>query len=268
MNKFLSIFSLSIGRKLLMALTGLFLVVFLLVHVSGNLQLFKHDNGLAFNTYSVFMTTNPLIKTVSYLLYATIILHSILALVLTLKNMGARKSKYAVSAGNANSKWYSRNMGILGTLLLAFLIIHMSNFWYEYKFKEVPWAMYTTNIETSEVNFRDITEEVKKFPKKPDYKMQEISMEGQQILLIKDLYKEVKYDFENELWIVVLYVLAMFAVGFHLLHGFRSAFQTLGINHPTYSAIIKTIGIAFSIIVPVLFAAMPLYFYIGKMIQK
>ncbi|MBL0050287.1 MAG: succinate dehydrogenase, partial [Bacteroidetes bacterium] len=97
MNKFLSIFSLSIGRKLLMALTGLFLVVFLLVHVSGNLQLFKHDNGLAFNTYSVFMTTNPLIKTVSYLLYATIILHSILALVLTLKNMGARKSKYAVS---------------------------------------------------------------------------------------------------------------------------------------------------------------------------
>lgn len=268
MNKLFSIFSLSIGRKLLMALTGLFLILFLTVHVAGNLQLFRHDNGLAFNTYSVFMTSNPIIKTISYLLYATIIIHSLLALALTIKNMGARNSKYTVNAGNTNSKWYSRNMGILGTVLFAFLVIHMSNFWYEYKFKEVPWAMYSTNIETSETQYRDITAEIGKFPKKPDYKMQEFNIEGQKHIIVKDLYKEVKHDFENELWLVILYVLSMVAVAYHLLHGFRSAFQTLGVNHPTYSPIIKNIGVVFSILVPALFAAMPIFFYVGKMMNK
>ena len=97
----------SIGKKLVMALTGLFLCSFLIVHMSGNLQLFKHDDGLAFNVYAVFMTTNPLIKTVSYGLYAFILLHAFEGLYLAKQNRQARgNQRYVVSNGKANSSWF------------------------------------------------------------------------------------------------------------------------------------------------------------------
>ncbi|MBK8846795.1 MAG: succinate dehydrogenase cytochrome b subunit [Bacteroidetes bacterium] len=263
MNNLLGIFTSSIGRKVLMSLTGLFLVLFLLIHVVGNLQLFRNDDGYAFNTYTILMTSNPLIKTVSYLLYATIVAHAVLALVLTLKNMSARKKGYGQTSG-ATSKWSARNMGILGTIILVFIVVHMSNFWYEYKFSEVPWAQYLTNLETNETTFTDITDMVKQMPEKPNFKSQEFSAGANKVLIIKNLYHEVKTDFQNELWLVCLYVFSMIALSFHLLHGFQSAFQTLGIRHKTYTPIIKFVGYAFGIIVPILFAAMPLYFYFNK----
>ena len=77
----------TIGRKLIMSLTGLFLISFLIVHLAGNLQLFKSDGGYAFNTYTVFMTSNPIIKTVSYVLYTSILIHVIVSIALTIKNM-------------------------------------------------------------------------------------------------------------------------------------------------------------------------------------
>lgn len=101
----------SIGKKLVMALTGLFLCSFLIVHMSGNLQLFKQDNGLAFNVYAVFMTTNPFIKTISYGLYALILLHAIEGLYVTYQNRQARgEQRYVVNGGSANSSWFSRNI--------------------------------------------------------------------------------------------------------------------------------------------------------------
>src|SRR5438477_12369983 len=129
MNWVIRLFNSSLGQKLIMALTGLFLCLFLVVHVSGNLQLFKNDSGLAFNQYSVFMTTNPLIKAISYILYATILYHAYKGLVLAWKNQKARPVKYAAFDGKANSPWASRNMGILGTIILVFIIIHMNDFW-------------------------------------------------------------------------------------------------------------------------------------------
>jgi succinate dehydrogenase / fumarate reductase cytochrome b subunit len=121
----------TIGRKLVMSLTGLFLISFLIVHLSGNFQLLAGDGGLAFNAYAKFMTTNPVIKTLSYGLYAGFLLHIIMSLVLVYKNKQARPVGYEKVKGSANSSWASRNMGFLGFIILLFLVIHLRNFWYE-----------------------------------------------------------------------------------------------------------------------------------------
>ena len=130
MNWFTKLLSSTLGRKLLMALTGLFLILFLVIHLIGNLQLLKDDGGEAFNVYAQFMTSNPLIVIISYVNYACILAHILWALLLTLRNRGARGNVgYAVVKNS--SPWTSRNMGILGTFVLIFLVIHLKGFWYE-----------------------------------------------------------------------------------------------------------------------------------------
>lgn len=225
MNWFVKTFSGSIGRKLLMALTGLFLCSFLVVHLIGNLQLLKDDNGEAFNQYAKFMTSNPIIKTTSYLLYASIILHAIVSLLLTIRNKKSRPQGYAVERNQ--SAWTSRNMGILGTIVLVFIVLHMKDFWVEYHFEEMP--MYTLADGT----------------------------------VVKNLYIEVMEAFESGLY-VILYVLSMAAVGFHLWHGFASACQTLGLNHKKYTPFLTIFGKSFAVIVPVGFAIIPLFVYFIK----
>jgi succinate dehydrogenase / fumarate reductase cytochrome b subunit len=111
MSNFSSTFSSTIGKKLIMCLTGLFLCSFLIVHLMGNLALFKNDGGLAFNQYAHFMTHFTSIKVVSYLLYSSIIIHSLFALITTLQNRKARPIAYAKKSGDG-SIWASRNMGI------------------------------------------------------------------------------------------------------------------------------------------------------------
>jgi succinate dehydrogenase / fumarate reductase, cytochrome b subunit len=224
MNWFTNFFSSTIGRKLVMALTGLFLIIFLVVHLIGNLQLLHADEGRAFNIYAKFMTSNPVIKTVSIVNYLFIILHVVWAIILSVKNRAARGAKdYAVSKNP--STWPSRNMGILGTLILIFLVIHLKSFWYEMHWGVVPVADY----------------------------------DGEDV---KNLYQIVNTMYA-ELWYVILYVVSMAVLAFHLFHGFGSAFQTLGLNHVKYNGLIKFIGVAFSIIVPALFALIPVYMYIN-----
>lgn len=222
MNWFVKTFSGSIGRKLLMALTGLFLCSFLIIHLIGNLQLLKSDSGEAFNHYAKFMTSNTLIKTVSYLLYTSIIVHAVIALILTIANRKSRPQGYAVS--NNRSSWASRNMGILGTIVFAFIVFHMKDFWAEYHFEEMP--MYTLADGT----------------------------------IVKDLYLEVMEAFKSGLY-VGLYVLCMGAIGYHLWHGFESAFQTLGLSHKKYTPFIQSFGKIFSVGIAIGFAIIPLYVY-------
>jgi succinate dehydrogenase / fumarate reductase cytochrome b subunit len=223
------LFKSSLGRKYLMALSGLFLCTFLIVHCIGNLQLFKDDGGQAFNEYTYFMTHNPLIKIVSYVNYALILLHVIDGFMLLAANRRARPQGYATVNQSKSSTWSSRNMGILGTLILTFLVIHMRTFWFEMHFGSMP----TINYEGSEI-------------------------------LYKDMYLIVSEAF-TQVWYVALYVVCMFALAFHLFHGFSSAFQTLGLNHHKYTPIIKGIGVGvFAIIIPALFAAMPLFFLLNN----
>jgi succinate dehydrogenase / fumarate reductase cytochrome b subunit len=263
MNWFTKMFSSSIGQKLIVALTGLFLCTFLVVHAMGNLALFKSDNGMSFNLYTVFMTTNPLIKTVSYLLYASIIFHAFKGLHLVYKNRLARPVQYGMVNGKANSHWTSRSMGVLGTIMLVFIVVHMSNFWYEYKFGYIPYVQYTENMTTGEVMGMPYVDEAGN-PKQINKKMEEYVTGDNKITIVKDLYAEVSEEFKNP-FLVGLYVFAMFAVAFHLFHGFKSGFQTLGLNHPRYNQAIQFIGTwVFAIILPALFAAMPLYFFLVK----
>lgn len=252
------LFTSSIGRKVLMALTGLFLILFLVIHLLGNLQLLKADDGYAFNKYAWFMTTNPLIKTVSYLLYATILLHAFKGLYLAYTNKKARGSKsYGSYNGNANSHWTSRNMGILGTLILAFIIGHMSDFWWEYKFGDIPWTKYETSIVDESTIATDITGE------NHGAHIRMGVANDKEVFITKNLYKETVEAFEQS-WLVALYVLAMAAIAFHLWHGFASAFQTLGMNHPRWNPLINGLGKSFSVLVPAAFAIIPLYIYLLK----
>lgn len=215
----------TIGRKVIMSLTGIFLITFLVVHLLGNLQLFQDDGGEAFNRYAYFMTHNPVIATVSILLYASIVVHAVWALLLTLHNRKARPVGYYVNSRSANSSWASRNMGILGTILLLFLIVHMSSFWFKMRFGEIPMVQYDDNV------------------------------------VVKDLYTVVVFAFQ-EWWYSLFYVICMVALSIHLAHGFYSSFQTLGLTHKKYNPFIYKLGIAFAIVVPLMFAAQPIYIYL------
>lgn len=213
----------TLGRKLIMALTGLFLILFLTGHVSGNLLLFKGDGGQAFNIYAKFMTTNPAVKILSYLTYISVFGHVIYAIILGRKNKSARPIGYAESGASTNSTMASRNMGILGTIILIFLVVHLQSFWYQMHWGDLPFVTY----------------------------------DGEEY---KDLFSIVTFAFQNEL-MVAGYVIAMIFLSFHLSHGFASAFQTLGLNHKKYTPAIATLGKLYAVIVPILFALMPLYIY-------
>ncbi|UYW01088.1 succinate dehydrogenase cytochrome b subunit [Flavobacterium agricola] len=212
-------------RKIIMAATGLFLCFFLLIHFLGNTQLFLAPEKAqqSFNAYSSFLTGNMLIKIVSYVLYLSILLHALYALIISIKNKKTG-GNYAKDTRGRSSKWFSRNMGILGTLILIFLILHFQNFWYVYKFGAVgldPWGH-------------------------------------------KDLYTVVTTAFQQG-WLVVIYVLAMIALAFHLVHGIVSGVRTLGLFNPKFVRWVSAFATVYSIAICFGFALMPIYiFFIHK----
>lgn len=245
----------SIGKKLLTALTGLFLCTFLVVHLIGNLQLLYSDEGLAFNTYARFMTTNPVIKVTSYILYSSILFHAFLGLYLVYKNKKARPVGYG--AVDNQSVWASRNMGILGTMILVFIVVHMADFWREYHYSDLAYKKYTIDAMAG-TTITEVLTGVKKGTHF-DYTIEN----GVRTVIAKDLYAECQEAFE-EWWYVLLYVLSMAALAFHLSHGFQSGFQTLGLNHKKYTGGIKTFGFVFAIVIPAAFAFIPVYMFLCK----
>jgi len=214
----------SIGRKLTMALTGLFLILFLTIHLIGNLQLLAGDGGKAFNIYSEFMGHNPLIQTVSIGNFFFIILHTIQGILLALKNKKAKGSKYAV-ATNDKTSWASKNMALLGTLLLAFILMHLGHFWF---------AMKTGASDLTMVTY-----------------------DGVEVI---NSYDKVVSVLTNPIWLIA-YLVGLLVLAFHLSHGFASAFQSLGLRHKKYTPLIKIIGSAYAVLIPLGFAIIPLYLY-------
>ena len=213
-------------KKVLMSLSGLFLVMFLVGHLLGNLQLLIPNTAdaarLQFNAYAHFMTTNPIVKILSYFTYFFILLHILYALLLTITNKAARPIGYARSSSRQKGvSWSSKNMGILGTLILIFLVIHLKSFWYKMHWGDIPMdsAGY------------------------------------------KDLYSVVEEAY-RQLWYVLLYVVSMIFLGYHLAHGFSSAFQSLGLYHRRYTPFVKWIGKGFALVVPALFAMIPIVMYL------
>jgi succinate dehydrogenase / fumarate reductase cytochrome b subunit len=259
MSEFKQTFNSSLGKKLIMALTGLFLCTFLIVHLGGNLLLFKNDQGFAFNSYANFLTHFPPIEVIAYLLYLSIIVHAVYALVLTIKNRKARPVGYAVQP-KSDASWSSKNMGLLGSILLLFIVIHMGDFWFTYKYKDIlGFKEYRTNLGTNETTVSDYTPESAAFERS-------ISTENNvEIVRVKDLHARIQSSFSH-LWYVAFYVIAMGAVSFHLLHGFQSAFRTLGWVHKKYTPIVYFIGTwLFAVIIPIGFALMPIIYYIKSL---
>ena len=206
-----------------MSLTGLFLIIFLLVHLSGNFQLLINDEGEQFNKYAKFMSSNPLIQTISIGNFVFILLHAFQGLLLWLKNRQAKGSRYAVASGST-STFASRNMAALGVIILVFIIIHLWQFWFQMKVGNVELVDYGDHMS------------------------------------VKNLYVSVAYAF-SQWWYVLFYVISMLVIAYHLWHGFQSAFQTLGLNHKKYTPIVQFLGKAYSILVPLGYALIPVFFY-------
>ena len=225
MSWFTNFLTSSIGRKLLMSLTGLFLIVFLLVHLVGNLQLLTDSTGESFNVYAQFMTTNPVIKLTSYGLYFFILLHIVQGLLIWRDNRAARGSQgYAVKTTRATetNAAIAKRMGALGTIIMAFLGLHLYQFWYK-----MHWELTAKE-------------------------------EGG----IKDLYTLVDTTYQDPIY-VAIYVLSMLFISFHLWHGFQSAFQTLGLNHKKYTPFIQLVGKVYAILIPLAFAIIPIFMYLN-----
>lgn len=209
-----------------MSLSGLFLILFLVVHLLGNLQILASDGGKAFNVYAYFMTHNPLVKIISYTLYLSILIHTLQGLYLYFNNRKAKGRSYAVSSSSGTSI-LSRYMAQIGTVIFIFIIIHLIQFWLKMKMGQLPIVEYTGY----------------------DHSFQ-------------DLYQPVVEAYK-ELWMVVFYVVCMIIVGMHLWHGFQSSFQSLGINHKKYTPLIQLAGKAYAILVPLGFALIPIYIYLN-----
>ena len=310
----------SIAKKYYMALTGLFLCVFLIGHLIGNLQLvvkMGEEGRRAFNEYAYFMTHNPAIMVLSYLTYFSILFHAVDGIVLVIQNKKARPVNYVFNKPSSNSSRPSRHMALLGTLVLIFIATHMSNFWWKMKVSDdIPLHSYYSPMSQDtmflthkgeqvsigqlrmigeiegnhlimkvdkvnkliEANFNNELdagmtaselEEIEKENKKQFLKKDEVLAEG-----YKDLHTVVMQFFSQKnksdsgiplgLLGMLFYVASMAVLGFHLWHGFASAFQSLGLNHPKYTPLIKIVGKGYSVIVPFLFAIIPVLIYLNN----
>ena len=229
--KWSEFFTSSVGKKLVMALTGLFLISFLVIHVGLNACIWVGDDGSTFNRAANFMGSSLLIRAMEYVLFAGFILHIIQGYVLERRNLSRRGKGYKITVGNKASKWYSRTMGLLGTLLLLFLIMHIYHFWTPSRLGGIG------NIEP----------------------LAETTINGK---MYHDLYGEMLKVFQNPV-VVVLYVIGCISLAYHLMHGFQSAFRTLGVHNHRYLSLLTGFGKGFSIIISLAFAMMPVSIYLG-----
>jgi len=219
--KWSEIFNSSVGKKWIMALTGLFLISFLIIHAGLNACIWANDGGIMFNAGAHFMGSTVVIRIIEVGLMLGFVLHIVQGIMLEIQNRKTRKIGYAVAMGNKGSKWYSRSMGLLGTLILIFLIIHLSHFWIPNRSNQ-GWLL------------------------------------GEEI----NLYERMQITFQ-ELWVVIVYVVGCISLAWHLMHGFQSAFRTIGVTNKKYLKMLNALGVGFSIIVPLVFALMPVSFYLG-----
>ncbi|HVM89693.1 MAG TPA: succinate dehydrogenase cytochrome b subunit [Puia sp.] len=230
--KWSEFFTSSIGKKLVMGLTGLFLISFLVVHAGVNACIWANDNGEMFNKAAHFMGSTVIIRILEIGLFAGFFVHIIQGLALEFQNRKKRGVAYQVSMGNTGSKWYSRSMGLLGTLILLFLILHIYHFWTPSRLGGIAGIH-----ELQPVTYQDGRE-------------------------IHNLYAEMLTVFQDHILIVIIYVVGCLSLAWHLLHGFQSAFRSIGLHNKKYLQLANSLGIIFSIIIPLVFAMMPVSIFL------
>ncbi len=209
----------SIGKKFTMAVTGSFLLLFLVIHLIGNITLFFGPE--AFNGYvKTLDVIKPLIRVIELVLLSAFVFHIYNGIRLWLENKRARPTDYKINGSSENSSIFSRTMFVSGSIIFIFLVLHLGTFFWRFNVHDP-------------MNYADNHE----------------------------YYKIVTHFFQYW-WYVGIYLVAMVLLGFHLNHGFQSAFQTFGLNNKKYTPLIKRIGTIYAIIMAVGFASMPLYFFL------
>ena len=207
----------SIARKVFMALSALFLIVFLMIHLTVNLTSVFSEG--VFNELSHFMGTNPLIQfAMQPVLIFGVVFHFVMGFILEFKNLSSRNVKYVKYKGSASATWMSRNMIYSGAVILAFLVLHFIDFWFP------------------EMNHKYIEQ----LPEDPTR-----------------YFGELQHKFMNP-WRVGAYVVAFILLALHLLHGFQSAFQSVGFNNK-YTKCVKITGNIYAIVIPLGFIVIALY---------
>jgi succinate dehydrogenase / fumarate reductase cytochrome b subunit len=218
MGWFLKFINSSVGKKFVMAVTGLFLIVFLIVHLIGNITLFF--GAETFNAYVLTLDViKPLIRVIELVLLSAFILHIFNGLKLWLENKKARSVSYKINGSPENSSLFSRFMVETGSIVFIFLVLHLATFFWRF-------------------NVHDPEE-----------------------LADHHLYYDIVISFFQIPWYSIFYIIAVLLLGFHLNHGFQSAFQTFGWNHKKYFPLIKKLGTLYAIIMAIGFASMPVYFF-------
>lgn len=218
MGWFLKFINSSIGKKFMMALTGSFLLIFLLIHLIGNITLYF--GAESFNTYvKTLDAIKPIIRVIEIVLLAAFVIHIFNGIRLWIENKQARPQKYKVNGSSENTTLFSRTMFITGSIVFIFLVLHLGTFFWRFNVHD-PSGL----AESHE-------------------------------------YYNIVTGFFQIWWYVLLYVVAVLLLGFHLNHGFQSAFQTFGWNHKKYTPFIKGFGTVYAIIMALGFASMPIYFF-------
>ena len=214
MNSLLAFFKSSIGKKIVMSLTGLFLCLFLIEHLVGNLLLFANDGGHLYEQYSAFLVSNPIIRIIEVVLFASLIGHALSGLIVWIQNKRARPGKYAVYRLDENTELAARITMVGGSIIFLFLVIHLDSFFF-------PLRITGTTM---------------------------------------NAYQLVEHKFASA-WFSGFYVFALVLLGYHLRHGFQSAFQTLGLMNKSYKGLLDFVAFFFWFVIPVGFASLPVYFY-------
>lgn len=214
----------SITKKIIMALAGLFLISFLIVHLSINLLILKNDGREAFNLAAHFMVTNPIIQAMQWVLFGGFIIHILVGIVLHIQNWMARPTRYKIE-GYSHTSFFSKFMIHTGAIILAFLILHLINFFFRAKFGEMPGVMI------GDKHYEDMG------------------------LLVIEKFKSLPY--------VLMYIFWLLFLGFHLDHAFHSAIQSLGLNHNKYTPVVFGISRALAILIAGGFILIPLIIYIS-----
>ncbi|MEN8202200.1 MAG: succinate dehydrogenase cytochrome b subunit [Bacteroidota bacterium] len=216
------IFTSSIGKKLMMSLAGIFLMTFLLVHLGINLLVIIFDDPMVFNKAAHFMSSNILIKVFEIVLFGGILLHVIYALILQVQNWIARPQRYS-KTNYSNTSFFSKFMIHTAVITLVFLVIHIADFYIKAKFG------HAAEIDVDGVLYHDFATE------------------------IVDKFKMLPF--------VVFYIAAFIFLGFHLIHGFQSAFKTLGLDNKKYTPIITALANIYTVVIVGGFTIIPLLIY-------
>jgi len=212
----------SITKKIWMSLLGLFLMVFLILHLGINLCLLRKDPTW-FNDAAYFMGTNYVIKVFEVILFGGFIFHILVGIILQLRNWRSRPVRYKITP-RTDTPFFTKYMIYTGAVVFIFLVIHLMNFYFiKLGWKESP------------------------VPSLPN---------GH-----PDFYVVARWLFSQPFY-TVLYIVFIIVLGVHLYHSFRAAFQSLGLNHKSYNSSIETFGIVYSIVIPLGYILIPIYYLI------